>query len=192
MNPGIFLILNFPSNISESWETNGFFINIPSGQNHLRIYCTWSTKLTAAFLIQGFPAVPQKTLYEPQTRRLTMTNNFIDRLMEKNHSKYRHDHFPQTNYLNVHQISKLLLTFNRTFFPSPMLHLNPDSVHITHWIKCNTWFARLPSPIRKLSGLMSLWRKLFECTYSTLLICKRYGNNRQYTLLCWSSQPVGY
>ena len=26
----------------------------------------------------------------------------------------------------------------------------------------HTWFARLPRPIRKLSGLMSLWRKLFE------------------------------
>ncbi len=29
-----------------------------------------------------------------------------------------------------------------------------------------TWFARLPRPIKKLSGLMSRWMKLFECTYS--------------------------
>jgi len=34
-----------------------------------------------------------------------------------------------------------------------------------------TWFARLPRPIKKLSGLMSRWMKLFECTYSIRDIC---------------------
>ena len=33
-----------------------------------------------------------------------------------------------------------------------------------------TWFARLPRPIRKLSGLMSRWMKLLLCTYSMRLI----------------------
>jgi len=36
----------------------------------------------------------------------------------------------------------------------------------------NTWLDRLPRPMRKLSGLTSLWIKLLECTYSTLLICQ--------------------
>ena len=34
-----------------------------------------------------------------------------------------------------------------------------------------TWFVRLPSPMRKLSGFMSRWIKLFECTYSIREIC---------------------
>jgi hypothetical protein len=33
--------------------------------------------------------------------------------------------------------------------------------------------------MRKLSGLTSLWIKLLECTYSTLLICQV---NRELTL----------
>lgn len=35
-----------------------------------------------------------------------------------------------------------------------------------------TWFARLPKPIRKLSGLISRWMKLFVWTYSIRDICK--------------------
>lgn len=38
--------------------------------------------------------------------------------------------------------------------------------------KSPTWLARLPRPIRKLSGLISRCRKYLECTNSTLLICK--------------------
>ena len=37
--------------------------------------------------------------------------------------------------------------------------LRPKSMMCTRWIF-------LPTPMRKLSGLMSRWRKLFECTYS--------------------------
>ena len=32
-----------------------------------------------------------------------------------------------------------------------------------------TWLAFLPRPMRKLSGLISLWMKLFECTNSIRL-----------------------
>ena len=35
----------------------------------------------------------------------------------------------------------------------------------------HTWLARLPSPIKKLSGLMSLWMKDLLWTYSILEIC---------------------
>ena len=31
-----------------------------------------------------------------------------------------------------------------------------------------TWLARLPRPMRKLSGLMSRWMNDLECTYSIL------------------------
>lgn len=34
-----------------------------------------------------------------------------------------------------------------------------------------TWLAFLPRPMRKLSGLMSRWMKLRECTYSMRAIC---------------------
>lgn len=37
----------------------------------------------------------------------------------------------------------------------------------------HTWFALRPKPMRKLSGLMSRWRKPLECIYSTRLICHR-------------------
>jgi len=36
--------------------------------------------------------------------------------------------------------------------------------------KEHTWFALRPKPIKKLSGLMSRWRKPRECIYSTLFI----------------------
>jgi hypothetical protein len=42
-----------------------------------------------------------------------------------------------------------------------------------------TWFARLPKPIRKLSGLISRWMKLFVWTYSIRDICK-HSEHRQY------------
>ena len=32
-----------------------------------------------------------------------------------------------------------------------------------------TWFARLPRPIRKLSGFTSRWMNYLECTYSMRL-----------------------
>ena len=62
-----------------------------------------------------------------------------------------------------------------------MKHIHLLKDHFYFPTKCQktwflqTWLARLPSPIRKLSGLISLWRKLFECTYSTLLICMQNG-----------------
>lgn len=38
--------------------------------------------------------------------------------------------------------------------------------------KNSTWLAFRPSPIKKLSGFISRWRKPLECMYSTLLIWK--------------------
>ena len=42
-------------------------------------------------------------------------------------------------------------------------------VHIQEQLH-NTWFALRPRPIKKLSGLISRWRKPLVCIYSTLLI----------------------
>ncbi len=49
-------------------------------------------------------------------------------------------------------------------------------VHASALTVGRTWLARLPRPIRKLSGLMSLWMKLFECTNSILDICSNFTN----------------
>lgn len=46
-------------------------------------------------------------------------------------------------------------------FGSRYFFANPKSIMFT-------WFARLPNPIKKLSGLISRWMNDFECTYSIL------------------------
>lgn len=40
-----------------------------------------------------------------------------------------------------------------------------------------TWFAFLPRPMRKLSGLMSLCKKPLVCTYSISVICDNQEAN---------------
>ena len=54
----------------------------------------------------------------------------------------------------------------RASCPGPCIHTNTHTNTHTH---TGTWLAFLPRPMRKLSGLISLWIKLFECTNSIRL-----------------------
>lgn len=47
-----------------------------------------------------------------------------------------------------------------------------------------TWFARLPKPMRKLSGLISRWMKLFVWTYSIRDICKHTKHRQEFPAKC--------